>query len=228
MKTKFLLAITFLFATGFAVAQDDCSIYYPMKEGVKFQITHYKANKKKPTSVVDYAISDVKKTSNGTVSTLKMKVSGESKIPEQEIELLCSGDKLSIDFESLMSPELLKQYGTFDYEISGSNLDWPSNLSVGSSLPDAGMEIGLSMAGMTISVETSITNRKVTAKEKVTTPAGTFDCYVMTYDTSVSSMGMNTKISSKQWFAKGIGMVKQEDSSKGKLQSISELTAFSQ
>lgn len=229
MRITILLIAALLFSVGNTFGQDNCDIYYPMKEGAKFQITHYGASKKKASSVVNYAVTDVKKTAKGTTSTLKMSVDSDGKnaIPEQEIDVTCSGNKLSIDFESLLNPELLSQYGQFDYEITGSNLEWPSDLSVGKTLPDAEMNMNISVSGMDMAITTKIKNRKVIGKEKVTTPAGTFDCYVMTYDTSVSAMGMNTDMSSKQWFAKGVGMVKQEDSSKGKLQNTSELTAFS-
>lgn len=229
MKTKLLMLVATIFSVSYAVGQDDCEIYYPMQEGVKFQITHYGKTKKKTTSVVDYTISKVEKTGKGTVSTMTVAVDEGSKneIPEQEIQMICSGNKLSIDFESLMNPDLLTQFGDIDYEITGTNLEWPSDLSVGKTLPDASMNMTISMAGMNMTISTVITDRKVTGKEKVTTPAGTFDCYVMTYNTTVNSMGMNTEMSSKQWFAKGIGMVKQEDSRKGKIQNMSELTAFS-
>jgi len=229
MKTKLLMLVATIFSVSYAVGQDDCEIYYPMQEGVKFQITHYGKTKKKATSVVDYTISKVEKTGKGTVSTMTVAVDegGKNEIPEQEIQMICSGNKLSIDFESLMNPDLLTQFGDIDYEITGTNLEWPSDLSVGKTLPDASMNMTISMAGMNMTISTVITDRKVTGKEKVTTPAGTFDCYVMTYNTTVNSMGMNTEMSSKQWFAKGIGMVKQEDSRKGKIQNMSELTAFS-
>lgn len=229
MKTKLLLLIAVLFSFSYAVGQDDCEIYYPMKEGVKFEITHYGKSKRKASSVVNYTISKVEKTNKGTVSTMTVAVDEGSKntIPEQEIQMICSGNKLSIDFESLLNPDLLAQYGEIDYDISGTNLDWPSNLSVGATLPDASMNMTISMGGMNMTVSTVITDREVTGKEKVTTPAGTFDCYVLTYNTTVNSMGMNNEMNSKQWFAKGVGMVKQEDSRKGKVQNISELTAFS-
>lgn len=229
MKTQFLLFLSLVFCFSFANAQDDCEIYYPMKEGAKFQITHYDKSKKKASSVVNYEITNVKKTGQGTASTLKMSVesNGKNAIPEQEVDLVCTGNKLSIDFESLLNPEMLAQYGQFDYEITGTNLDWPSDLSVGKTLPDAEMNMALSMHGMNMTVSTKVTNRKVIDKEKITTPAGSFDCYVMTYDTTVKAMGMNTKMSSKQWFAKGVGMVKQEEIRNGKVQGTSELTAFS-
>lgn len=221
--------LIFIFSGAFGFAQNDCEIYYPMKEGAKFQITHYGSSKKKVSSVVNYTVTNVKKTGKGTSSTIKMSVdsNGKNSIPEQEIDILCSGNTLSVDFESLLDPQMLSQYGDVEYEITGTNMEWPSNLSVGKTLPDASIKMNISMAGMNMTVSTVITNREVIGKEKVTTSAGTFDCYVMTYDTTVNAMGMNTKISSKQWFSKGVGMVKEESSSKGRIQNISELTAFS-
>lgn len=228
MKTKILFFLSFIFATSFMTAQDNCEIYYPMKEGVKFQISHYDGSKKKPSSIVNCQITNVKKTGEGISSTLKMSIEGEEgNIPDQEIDVFCNGNKLSIDYESLLNPEMLAQYGDFDYEISGTSIDWPSNLSVGQTLPDAEMNMNISVSGMNMNIKTTISNRKVIAKEKITTPAGTFDCYVMTYDTTVDAMGMNSKTSTKEWFSKGVGMIKQEGYRNGKVQNWSQLTAFS-
>jgi hypothetical protein len=53
----------------------------------------------------------------------------------------------------------------------------------------------------------NISNRKVIAKEKKVTPAGTFDCIVLsnTFNTKTS-----TSVKSKEWYAKDIGLVAYE------------------
>lgn len=229
MRTYFLFLISFLFLVPVAISQNNCDIYYPMKEGAKFQITNYN-KKQKVTSVIDYNVVKIQNTSAGTVGTLTTTVKeGKSKvIASQEFDIICKDNKLSVDFETLFDPSMLDQLGeNVEYEITGTNLDWPSDFTVGSTLPDASMSMNISMAGMNMTTTVDIINRKVIGQEKVTTPAGTFDCYVLTYDTSAKTMGMGMTTSSKQWVAKGVGMVKQEDSSKGKLDSTSELTLFS-
>ena len=85
------------------------------------------------------------------------------------------------------------------------------------------------MANMTMTIK--ILNRKVESKESITTPAGTFSCFKITYDmeSSTKIMGMNTnvKLSSIDYLAEGIGVVKTESyDKKGELSGYSLLTAY--
>ena len=64
-------------------------------------------------------------------------------------------------------------------------------------------------------------------KESVNTPAGTYECYVITQDNVSETMGVKQTMQSKLWLAEGVGMVKQETyNKKGDLMSKSELTSF--
>ena len=81
---------------------------------------------------------------------------------------------------------------------------------------------------MNFNMSTLITDREVLGKESVTTPAGTFDCYIITQSTHIKSMAANQKRTTKQWIAEGVGVVKSEDyNKKGKLDGTSVLTSFS-
>ena len=79
---------------------------------------------------------------------------------------------------------------------------------------------------MNMKMNMNLFNRKVAGNESVTTPAGTFDCYVITYD-SEAKMGFKMTSSNKLWLSEGFGMVKQETyNKKGALIGKSVLTAF--
>ncbi len=72
-----------------------------------------------------------------------------------------------------------------------------------------------------------IENRKVEAKETITTPAGTFECYKISSEISSKVAFVNQKFKSVDWFAKGVGMVRTETyDKKGKLESYALLTKF--
>ncbi len=64
-----------------------------------------------------------------------------------------------------------------------------------------------------------VTNRKVQAKETVTTSAGTWDCYKITNSTKMKiktmGIGMPMNIENTEWFAPGFGVVKTESKSGG-------------
>ena len=80
---------------------------------------------------------------------------------------------------------------------------------------------------MTImNMSVSITNRKVEAVENITTPAGTFECYKITYDVATKMM-INVKMKATEWYAKNVGMVKSESyTSDGKLAGSTLLTGL--
>lgn len=209
-------------------AQSGCSKYYPFKEGTKAEITTYDKKGEK-AAVIDYTVLNKTQTSKGEVATMQSTIKDDKGkvIAETEYNVTCDGSKISIDYKSMVSPMMVEQFKNMDYDISGTDLEIPNKLSVGQTLPDAQMIMKISMGGINMNMELNITNRKVIGKENVITPAGTFDCYVLTSDTT-TKMGVSQTSNAKQWIAEGVGMVKQEDYQNGKVSSSSLLTAFSQ
>jgi len=226
MKKFLITTIAFLGLTATTTAQTGCSKFYPFKEGTKAEITAYDKKGEK-SAIIDYTILKTTQTSEGEVATMKSAVKDENGklIAETEYNTTCDGTKISIDFKSMVSPMMLDQFKDMEYDISGIDLEIPNNLSVGQTLPDAQMNMNISMSGIKMNMELNITNRKVIGKENVTTPAGTFNCFVITSDTT-TKMGVTQTSNSKQWISEGVGMVKQEDYQKGKLSSRSLLTKF--
>jgi hypothetical protein len=228
MIKTFIISLLLL-ATVFpqANAQTGCSKFYPLKEGTKAELTSYD-KKGKIAAVVDYTVSNKTQTSEGEVATMKSSIKDDKGklIAETEYDVTCDGTKISIDYNSMVSPMMMEQFQNMEYDISGVDLEIPNNLSVGQELPDAEMNMKISMSGINMNMDLTITNRKVIGKEDVTTPAGTFSCFVITYDMS-TKMGMTQTSNSKQWIAEGVGMVKQEDYQRGKVSSSSVLTKFS-
>lgn len=228
MKSTIILIIT-LFITASGFAQSTCSKFYPFKEGTKSQITNY--NKKgKVAGTIDYSITSMSKTGDKQIATMISKIADDKgkTIVESKYDVSCDGSVVSIDFKSMMNPQMLEQFKNLKYEMSGSNLDFPNNLSVGQTLPDANMHLKVSISGINMEMDFNINDRKVISKENVTSPAGTFPCYVITYSTDFSSMGVTQNGTAKQWISEGVGMVKQEDYDKsGEVSNSSVLTSFS-
>jgi hypothetical protein len=225
MRTFLLIYLTVISAFfGFA---QDCNTYFAMEEGISSQITSYD-KKDRPVAIVDYKITDVRNENGAKIAKISSTVKDEKGelIATSDYDVSCKGDKISIDFKSMMSPQLFEQYNDMDFEITGNDIEIPNNLSVGDKLPDSNMEMTMNMGGMNMKMNVAMKDRSVTGKESVTTPAGTFDCVVITY-TSEFKMGMTRNGTAKQWLSKGVGMVKQEDyNGNGKLTSSSLLTAF--
>ena len=211
-------------------AQNNCSKYYPMVEGSSFQYSM--TNKKgKIDGVADYTVSSVENNGGSTAATMQMKYT-DAKGKEvfiSDYKITCTGDGIKIDYQSLMPSQMMKQYEDMglEMEITGTDMELPNNLSVGQSLADSNVSVKMKMPGMNMTITVDMVNRKVEKYESVTTPAGTFDCYLITADNKSEVMNMNQDMTSKLWLAEGIGMVRQESyNKKGDLVNRTELTMF--
>ena len=224
MKQLFSIFLTVFLISTISYGQNSCSNYYPFIEGKTFQITSYDKKGKK-SSIVDYNITNV--TDNTATFNTKIHDAKGKEVTTTSYDITCENDAISIDFNSLISPELLEQYKDMELEVTGTNIEIPNNLSVGQDLKDADMTMTIKMGGMNMNMTMQLMNRKVDTRESITTSAGTFDCYVISYTTEVK-MGLKQTNMAKDWMAEGVGMVKSESyNKKGKLLGYSELTQIS-
>jgi hypothetical protein len=212
-----------------SIFSQSCSKFYPFSKGANMQITTY-GNNNRIAAIGEYTVKNISTISNTetAIMTSVMKDKKGNILTESNYELNCNGDSVSIDFKSMMSPQIVSQFKDMKTEITGTNLVIPNNLSVGQTLPNASIELKINMSGINMDMATHIKNREVIGKETITTPAGIFDCYVISYNIDLNTnMGMSQSNSAKQWIAEGVGMVKQEDyNKKGEITSSSLLTSF--
>lgn len=226
MKFRNLLFSVALFTIGILSAQDNCSKYYPLEEGASFQYTMYD-KKGKADGTTEYKITDVSNSGGDTNATMHMEFMDKKgkEVFTSDYTFTCTGNGIKIDYNSIMPQSMLEQFKDMEYDITGTDIELPNDLSVGQSLNDANVSMSISMAGMKMDMEVNMVERKVEKKESITTPAGTFDCFVISEVTESKTMGATQSFPSRLWLAEGIGMVKQETYKKGgSLMSSVELT----
>lgn len=225
-----LILIYSLFLVSSTAFSQNCSKYYPMEEGTSFQYTM--TNKKgKTEGITDYSITNVENSGGVTTATMNMKFTDEKgkEIFVSDYKLSCTGDVVKIDYNSLVPAQMMKQYTDMgmEMEISGTDIELPNDLSVGQGLDDANVAMSIKMTGMNMNIKVDQLNRIVEKKESVNTPAGTYECYVITQDNVSETMGVKQTMQSKLWLAEGVGMVKQETyNKKGDLTTQMLLTKF--
>ena len=223
MKSKIVILVCALFVSFYATSQNACTTFFPFKKGVQFEITSYNPKGKKE-SVATYKVLTIE----NNIATIETNLSDEKgkDITTSTFQVTCNGTSISIDFKSLMNAELMKQYKDIDVEMSGTNIEFPTDLKVGQTLKDANLKMVMDMGGMKMNMTVDITNRKVNAKESITTPAGTFNCYALSSN-SETKMGIKMSFEIKEWVAEGIGVIKSETYNKnGKLMGYTELTSI--
>ena len=106
--------------------------------------------------------------------------------------------------------------------VSGECRGIPADIYEGMELPDYSIEIKI----MFITSKMGCKDRKVIGRESVTTPAGTFDCYVIEETMTAKAMMVNEKTRQVSWYARGVGLVKQQTFDKKKLTGTTLLTAI--
>lgn len=229
MKIKLLNTLFFLIGIAFVTAQDNCSRFYPMNDGVSMEYTNY--NKKgKIEGVSNYKVIEANHNGDTTTATMSINLKDNKgkDIYNTNYKLACSGNAVTLDYESLLPTEMMEQYGDMDIEISGNDIEIPNELTVGQNLKDANVAMKIGMSGINMNMTVDMTNRKVEKKESVTTTAGTFDCFVLYSENRSKMMMANQVYPSRVWLAEGIGMVKQETYKKnGDVMSSTLLTAHS-
>ncbi len=227
---KILTSITAVaLLCSFTLLPGDCDKMFIFKEGTSTTMTSYNEDGK-VTGSTKTVYTKVNKNATGVSVTANQEnfdKKGKS-TTKSEFVLKCEKGALIIDMRMMMSQQQAESYKDMEVTIEGTNLEYPGEFVVGSSLKDADVKMivkskdgmPMPMMGMTM----RITNRKVEAKENVTTPAGTFECYKIS-QLSESKTIFNLKVKSISWFCQEIGDVKTESyKENGKFLGKSELT----
>lgn len=225
--TQKLILLIALVSFSFLTKAQDCEAYYPMSEGSVFELTSYDG-KGKETGKSRNSI--IEKKVNGDEMEAVVKVEHFDKKGKEsftsEYSMYCKNGQFSLDTRSMMGPENMGTMENVEVNVDASELTFPADPTPGTTLDDAHLKVsmqtsGFSMGGMQI----NITNRKIGARESITTPAGTFDCVLMTQTVESKTMGIKILMSSKTWYSTGAGAVKSETyNKKGKLMSTEILT----
>lgn len=229
MKKSAVIILLAIFCIQSVFSQANCSKYYPMIEGASFEYTNY--NKKgKTEGTASYKVTQVSTNGENTSATMAMELKDQrgKEIYTSDYSFTCTGNMVTVDYESLVPKTMLEQYKDMEMDISGTDLELPNDLSVGQQLSNANVTMKISMGGMNMDTTVDLINRKVEKKESVTTSAGTFECFVIYTDNKIKAMMVKQTFPSRVWFSEGVGMIKQESYNKsGKLMGSTVLTKYS-
>lgn len=171
-------------------------------------------------------IMDVKNDGDNLMSDMKMETSTALGNHEIDAEYKCDGKYLYIDLGTISSIVRIK-----GAKVESSSLEFPVQLSVGQTLPEASLTISIERGAMKMKTTASHVNRKVEKIEKITTPAGTWNCYKVTSTIQTTTeMGGNVKQAAQlqkmiAWFAPDFGVVKTDMYVNGKLATSSYITS---
>lgn len=228
MKKLFLIASILIPSMFFAnsLNAQDCDFYFPTEKGTIVETTYFD-KKNKETGKLYQKVLDYSSSNGVTEVKIENRVETEDMDSAmiQKYSVKCENGEFYINMDSYLSQEAMSPFQSMDMVVDIDNMTIPANLSKGQILNDGRVSVKISNSGVKIMTMTvNIINRKVEGFEKLTTPAGTFDCVKISYDIEMK-MIFKVKASAIQWFAKDVGLIKTENyNKKGKLESTSMIT----
>lgn len=227
MKKVFLSLGIAAYAAGHA---QNCNTFIYMTNNAEVEMTVYD-KKGKQSGVQTWKITDVKKDGEGYQSTINTSFKDEKgkELVKGAGTYKCNNGMLQADIRMSMPQEQMQQGS--DVSLETAYLEYPYSMSVGQALKDAGLAMDMKMnTGMNAKVDFKQNNRKVLNKENISTPAGSWDAYVIGYDGSLKMkmgpMGIPMNFTAKEWFVPGVGIVKSETYKNGKLAGYTMITSI--
>jgi hypothetical protein len=208
-----VLTVCFCLVASLAFSQN-CNYYY-LQNGKTAELTFY--NKKGDESGKSvYTVTSANKSGSVTSATVQSEVfnkKGKS-VAKGTNSIKCDNGILMVDLKAFISPEQAEQIKA-DAQASDVYLSYPASMKDGDALPDGKMNIDIQQSnGMKTNVDVKITDRKVEGQESVTTPAGTWNCFKISYHSAIKiaimGIGIPIKADVTEWFAPNFGVVKTE------------------
>lgn len=151
------------------------------------------------------------------------------------LEYKCDGSNLYMDVTAVLQNFAALKSLKGDIKP----VQFPLNISEGQVLPDASYTIALDTGKIKMDITTTYKNRTVGASEKITTAAGTWNCYKISCDIGVDVQGADektkaimesvkgkNKMNMIMWYDPEIGVVRTEIHLLGKLRNRSDITSI--
>jgi len=211
------IKLTALSAMLLALAGEaqECSNYYFLQDNKTVEMTIYN-RKGDPNGKQVYTINDVSSSGGSTTSNFLSEMfdkKGRS-VVKGSGKVQCKGGVMFVDMKMMLPQQQQEQFAKADAKVENMYIEYPVNMKPGDQLKDANMNLEIDNNGMKQSVVMAVKNRKVEGKETVTTAAGTWDCYKITYKARITiktmGIGVPVNIEGTEWYAPGFGIVKTE------------------
>lgn len=132
-----------------------------------------------------------------------------------------NGD-VALDLAATMLSIFRNMFPRSSFSSEGGRTVLPADLAPGHTLPDASAEVRVGA----LRYDVTVTERKVLREERIKTPAGEFDCLVVS-ERKVEGGLRSRNVRTLTWYARGVGEVRHDTMDKnGKLQTSEVLESI--
>ena len=212
---KITLLACFVSLLSITSIAQDCTDYFFLQNNKTIEISFF--NKKgKPNGRQVYNVSNVQNNGGVTTATLNSEMfdkKGKSQAKGTSF-IECTGGIMKVDMTMMLPQQQQEQFSKAEAKMDKIYIEYPVSMQIGDQLKDGNFNMDMETGGMKQNVSMVIDNRKVVGKENVSTPAGSWDCFKITYNsrTTVKTMGIGipVKFEATEWYAPGFGIVKTE------------------
>ncbi|HEX8021551.1 hypothetical protein [Mucilaginibacter sp.] len=213
MKKLIVLLLMLICKIGFA---QNCSQFVNNVNGKKLTYVSQDA-KGKPQMTAVYVTSK----KDATTVTVHAEINDKNgkAIGNGDSEMICTGNTIKVDMKSFVPAANMK--GNMQVSGEAKYLTYPADMQAGQTLDDGSVTIDMGNNGAQMAnLQMDIKNRKVEQAETVSTNAGSFDCFKISYDatTKMRMMGIGIPFNMKvtEWYSPKLGrFVKSETYNKG-------------
>jgi len=217
MKKVFgILVLLLLSGTFWAHAQ--CNQFYQFEENGEWEMETYNA-KGKLTGKIRQKVLSLNNKGDAFDAVVSSVIENEKgkELHKGEYAFNCKDGVIYIDMRNYIPQEQMQALGNYEMKMEAENLEFPNSLDVGSQLKDGSINITAEGSAIPIKMSCVISDRKVVAKETLSTAMGDLECYKITSKSTIKNqMGINMTItmSAVEWIAPKYGVVKSESYNK--------------
>ena len=153
-----------------------CSGMILFRKGAVIESTSFDAAGKQTTQQSS-TVTDVTEENGITIATLSAQSStAGSKV--NSLSYKCDGKNIYMDLGSVMQNYAVLK----DAKTDTKSLSFPIDVKEGETLPEYSVSIAMDRGPVKMTIKTTYKNRLVGPKEKITTSAGSWDCYKINAD----------------------------------------------
>ncbi|PHR90402.1 MAG: hypothetical protein COA80_16375 [Leeuwenhoekiella sp.] len=207
MKTIFNL-FGILFIPFLASAQTEKQFIALLEEVSNLTYTTFNTEHQ-ITSETFYEVTSAFNTLNGKKAVL---MANEKPLEDplnttyNSIEQDASG--MTLNIRNIIPAFMFDSYSNMQINLASGDFQVPLSFHEDQQLSNLRLKISASITPITHTIEYTLKERRVVKKETVNTPAGTFECLVIESKTHFLPKS-DKDGTSRQWFAPGIGLIKQ-------------------
>jgi hypothetical protein len=211
---KLLLFFWALLCSLGVIAQD-CNGYYFLQNNKTIEMAILNRKGEQSGKQI-YNVFNVNSSASSATADLVSEMfdkKGKS-IAKSNAKIKCDGGVMMMDMKMSLAQQPGAPQTNTDVKADNIYIEYPNSMNVGDNLKNASMHMDVDHNGLKQSVDMEVFDRKVEAKEKVTTPAGSWDCYKISFKSKMrmktAGIGIPVNMEGIEYFAPGFGIVKTE------------------